>query len=328
MTTWSCEAIQVAIRLHKKRPFDVVISRSVPFIAHEVASLMRGVTAIPWIANWNDPVGIRIETASGLRSRTVFGGWIEQAQRVLTKTVLQNTSWNTFPSERMRQFYSRHYGMFLLTKSCTIPHVALDSFAGTKPDETNIFSICHAGKMCADGRTPEVFLEGLARSVADIGMKDHCKFVAIGHQDKEFQRLVNKYELGSIVHSTGPLSYEEALHMTGECSILLIIEGTYNEGIFLPSKFIDYIQTGRPILALTPKNGTLKDVMSAHGGGSFADCESVVAVARAIRELYDNWKKGTLEQNFCSRGLYHLFSPQKVINHYKAVFNKIGVSVK
>jgi hypothetical protein len=47
-----------------------------------------------------------------------------------------------------------------------------------------------------------------------------------------------------------------------EADVLLLIENAEDrEGVYLPSKFVDYLWAGRPVIALTPRNGTISDYL-------------------------------------------------------------------
>jgi hypothetical protein len=102
-----------------------------------------------------------------------------------------------------------------------------------------------------------------------------------------------------------------------------VIEAPCVEGIFFPSKFVDFVQTGRPILGISPINGTLADILSRYGGGILADCHSPEAVANAIRILYEEWRAGELDEKYGSSGLFDLFSEKTVLGQYMELFRRL-----
>jgi uncharacterized membrane protein YeiH len=103
----------------------------------------------------------------------------------------------------------------------------------------------------------------------------------------------------------------------------VVLEAPCNQGIFFPSKFVDFVQTGRPILAVSPVNGTLADILTASGGGIVADCLSPDAVEVAIKTLYVAWKRGSLESMYGSSRLFNLFDENYVIGQYLEIFSRI-----
>jgi hypothetical protein len=105
--------------------------------------------------------------------------------------------------------------------------------------------------------------------------------------------------------------------------VLVIIEAPLTEGIFMPGKLVDYVQIGRPILALSPVVGTINDIVSKHGGGIAVNCQSPDLVARALRTLHEHWSEGNLNRLYGSTRLASLFSEERVLGLYMDLFEKI-----
>ena len=88
---------------------------------------------------------------------------------------------------------------------------------------------------------------------------------------------------------------------------------------------MDYVQIGRPILALTSAIGTITDIFTKHGGGIAVDCQSPDAVAQALQTLYAHWKNGTLDRTYGSESLIRLFSEERVLGLYMDLFRKLSI---
>jgi hypothetical protein len=91
----------------------------------------------------------------------------------------------------------------------------------------------------------------------------------------------------------------------------------------MASKIVDYVQIGRPILALVPTTGTIVDLFSQYGGGIAVDCQSVDAVAQALQTLYSHWKSATLNQTYSTDALLDLFSENNILAHYRDLVEKL-----
>jgi hypothetical protein len=96
------------------------------------------------------------------------------------------------------------------------------------------------------------------------------------------------------------------------------------EGIYLPSKFVDGVQCQRPILAISPKHGTVADLLSHFGGGVAADCRSPIEVERSLGRLFESWQAGSLETTFGSETLRGQFCEDHVLALYEDLFEKVG----
>lgn len=315
---WVIKAVAMGRRLLKQNSYDFILSRIMPEYGHLPALILSYSFNIPWIANWSDPMPREkapAPFAQGISSKIPF------LKSIYCQKVANNATWHTFPSERLRK-YVCSYLPVCEAKSSVVPHIALKKFQFNSPRNDVAFSFCHVGSLGI--RNPDVFLEGL-KQFLQITMVDRpfsVKFVGVKLVD--LIEKVQKLGLEDIVSIEEAKTYEETLKIMANSRILVVIEAESEEGIFLPSKFVDCVQTGRPILAVSPTASTLADIISMNGGGIAADCSSSTAVSEAIKTLYIEWKAGTLDDKYGSSRLFHLFSEQKVISEYLELFGRIN----
>lgn len=88
-----------------------------------------------------------------------------------------------------------------------------------------------------------------------------------------------------------------------------------DEGIFLPSKLIDYIAARKPILALSPRMGVAAD-MAAAGELLRVDPDDVPAIQAAIASLYANFQRGTLHSCAPNEAFARQFEPEVVARQF------------
>jgi glycosyltransferase involved in cell wall biosynthesis len=277
------------------------------------------IAQIPWIANWNDPTGDKNPPPFGKGISAKLGINLQK----LLDAVADKTDWITFPSERMRQYVCKYLGDGTYQKSSVVPHTAMQfSYDKIVPD--SIFNLCHAGNIYP-ARNPKTLLIALRDFSAKSYVQHKIKFTVIGIENVDLKEKSKQYNVEKMIHFSGPLSYSDTMRQLEKNDVLVVLEGQYDEGIYLPSKFIDYVQTGKPILAISPKNSTLNDILLKCGGGIAVDCCSSKVITDALCELYDYWKSGSLNNKYDSHHLYQLFSPETIIAHYETIFDKIGV---
>jgi glycosyltransferase involved in cell wall biosynthesis len=318
---WATHALDLAFRLHKQNHYDIILSRSLPDFGHLPALAFSKKTGLPWIANWNDAFGDKNPPPVGKGANANLGLFHGR----FLKEVAKKTSWVTFPSERMRRHICKYLGNGTSEKSSTIPHVALKSFKKPRREKKDSFTVCYAGNLYP-GRNPESFFCGVIDFLKANRLPTKFKLFMVGLENLELRRLVESFGLESYAEFKGPLSYMDTLNCCDDCDVLLVIEAPYEEGIYLPSKFVDYVQTGRPILAVSPPNGTLRDIISMHGGGVAADCKSSEEICNALNELYFHWEQNTLDNVYGSDRLYHLFSAETIINSYEGILKNMGIA--
>lgn len=317
---WALHALNIALRLHRQKPYQIILSRSGPDAAHLPAMILARKTGLPWLANWNDPSGDKMPPphGQGVNARLAF------SYDFFLKKVAKEATYHTFPSERLKKYVCQYLGNDITKKTSTIPHIAMKQYKVNNRRKNEIFTICLAGKFYP-GRNPDVFFQGLTKFLKKKRLKAKVKLIIIGLIDMWLIKLLEEYSLKTNVIITGPQSYKDTLRYLRESDVLLVIEAPYENGIFLPSKFVDYVQAGRPILAVSPLNGTLNDIISTHGGGIAVDCCSSEKIADSLAELHYLWKKNTIDDKYSSDQLYHLFSPKTIIESYIKIFKHIGV---
>jgi glycosyltransferase involved in cell wall biosynthesis len=313
---WASKSYDIAMQLHKEKSYDIIVSRQ----ANLPAMTMSRKTGIPWIANWNDPAGDKNPPPYGKGPDAKEGYFAEKAMRATA----EHASWHTFPSERLRNYMCQYLGQTAKKKSSVIPHAALDLGSFEELKKNDVFTICHAGHI-SSFRKPDVFLEAFSMFIAETGAYDKVRLNMIGIEDVGITELAAKYGISNNISFMGPMPYMATLKALGKSDLLLIIEAPTYEGIYLPAKFVDYVQTGRPILAISPKVGTLNDLLSAHGGGLAVDCTDKGDIYSVLICLYEDWKNGVFDRKYSSGRMKYLYSLESILSSYENIFKEIGV---
>ena len=319
---WTVPAFECIKKLVGRTRYDVILSRSLPDYAHLPAMMTHQRTGIPWIVNWNDPApywkkfpppyGQGPQAKMGLREYLFY------------KKIITYCSWYTFPCERLRQ-YMISYLPEISKKTSVIPHIALDSHC-RPPVPHKGFSLCYAGSL-RPPRDPGVLLEGLRRFVHRRNDLNSLTLHFFAAPTNRIIELSKEYGLEKFIRIENMQPYEKMLDLLPAVDVLVVIEAPVDNGIFLPSKFIDYVQAGRPILALSPVVGTLNDILTHHGGGLAVDGQSPDAVANAIDILYSHWINGTLNDKYSSHHLLPFFNQKTVIENYLNLFEHLSVPI-
>lgn len=318
---WAVPAARYAMRLAATRTYDIIVSRSLPATAHLAAFIVSGRTGIPWIANWNDPVPDYLfppPYARGNGTRTQMGFWESRYYGAMT----HRAAWHTFPCERLRSYISGYLPHDIASCSSVIPHLAPRPVERTRTPHPQ-FSLLYAGSL-RKPRDPGPFLIGV-RKFIDASAASDIVVRFITDRPEEVAGAVREQALEGIVCVEPGRPYREMPQVLLEADVLVIIEADMKEGIFLPSKFVDCIQTGRPLLAVSPRVGTLADVLAEHGGGLAVDCARPDSVADGISVLYRNWQAGTLDERYGSERLRPLFSSEVILGTYLDLFKSLGL---
>jgi glycosyltransferase involved in cell wall biosynthesis len=313
---WALSAYECAKDLHRSKGFDAILSRSLPAYAHLPAMRLAADTGIPWIANWNDPLLLDALGQETRLSRThgpVFARFC--------KSVVNRSSWMTFPSDELRRSACLYLGDGASSKSSSIPHAALP-FSGKKNWPEDKFRVFYAGRLWSD-QDPTLFLKALKNVIEIYQARHKITFVFAGIDDIGLTSLAASFGLQDNVAVLGRMHYSEVQAECERSSALLGIDPIVDNGIRLMSKYVDYSQSGRPILAIAPKEGVITRLISKHGGGIAAGPQAEEEITRALATLFQSWADGSLDLTFNSEPLWRLFSPDAVIEAYGALIDNL-----
>jgi glycosyltransferase involved in cell wall biosynthesis len=318
---WARRAYLYACKLHQNKPFDLVISRSISDAAHLPALAFVRRAGVPWIANWNDPPSYLFpppyQLSASRSQRLVWRRYFREAAGL--------ADFNTFPCTRLFQALRQELGLDTTDQQRVriVPHLGLVNYTPPPRKEDEVFRLCHAGNLAA-ARNPENLLLALRRFVDKEPPGCPIELEILGVEEVGLVNMVAHLGLGGYIKIIGPCSYLQTLERLAASTVPVLVEAACPEGIFLPSKLVDYLQVRRPILAVSPKPGTLDDLVREHGGGLVADVRSVDEIEKALRTLYRAWCNKSLDSYF-SQKFYDRFRPESVLDAFEGMLNELDV---
>jgi glycosyltransferase involved in cell wall biosynthesis len=172
-------------------------------------------------------------------------------------------------------------------KTFIIPH----GYEGEAVSRTSLvpgpLRIVHTGGIYGK-RIPYVFLDVLA-ALRRKGFDALVTFV--GPVDQLFRQHAD--ELGSGIVFVPPTTPVEAARYADEADVLLLCDAPAKQSVFLPSKLVEYLPFGLPVLALTPVHGSSADVLR-ETGGLVVDPDDAAGQTDALRRLAAMKVEGTL----------------------------------
>ena len=319
---WVDSVIKYAVRCHKEKPFDIVYSRSLPMIAHIAGYWVSRKLKLPWVVNINDPwdwhlFPSKIGVKMSLLGRFISNYWL--------KKIFRTADLLTFPNKRLCDY---HMGIApSIRPNEIIPHIGY--YYMNKYNETSGFHLVHAGKLGINeimGRPSLALLNGLHRFLREYPeARSVTKLILVGSKDESTESLIKTLGLGDYVISTGRVSYEESLKYISSATICALIEGRYLEGIFLPSKLVDYIVAKKPVLALSPAVGVIADMLPCNWLVR-VDVDDEIGVAHSIATFYKDFKKGTIDGRMPPEDVVCQFRSSNVAAKFLSMLSNVSKS--
>jgi glycosyltransferase involved in cell wall biosynthesis len=254
---WVPYAAAAAAKLIRTRKIDAIYSTS-PFLASHFAALwLKRKFGLPWIADFQDPV-----CDNPFRNRNWFYPYdpllerriFERADRVIANTDAIADVWRA-------RYPARRDAISVLWNSYD-PDEAIERVPSL---ERGHRVLAHIGTLYG-GRHPGQLLDSLKRlgtsaealRVKLIGPIDDAVMSAYGASMAAMSDVVE-------VNNT-LVPREEALRETAEADCLLLLDvNERNTAFQVPSKLLDYIRIGKPILAYTPADSPVDRILQQSG---------------------------------------------------------------
>jgi glycosyltransferase involved in cell wall biosynthesis len=97
--------------------------------------------------------------------------------------------------------------------------------------------------------------------------------------------------LDGLVRLRPGVGYRESLREMRDADVLLLVEAPAGTNLFLPSKVVDYLGSGTPIVALTPPQGPAARLLSETGDAVVAP-DDVRGIADALARRIESCRDG------------------------------------
>ncbi|SBW10877.1 hypothetical protein KL86DPRO_70074 [uncultured delta proteobacterium] len=267
--------LAVADRIRQTAP-HVFVTFAQPFSDHIVGLKIKySFPSLPWVAHFSDPWTDNPYESPGEREFFLECQVAEKADALV------------FTTARTQDLVMKKYPSSWLKKCIVVPHGFEGPILMAPSRREGPLHLVHAGGIYGK-RVPYALLDSLA--TVDASGKV-CLLSFVGPVDAAFmQRAAIVKDAVEFIPPTTP---EVAERIAQEADVLLVCDAPAQESVFLPSKLIDYLPLGIPILALTPANGSSADLLS-EVGGICVDPLDVTAQVEVLRYLAARKTEGTL----------------------------------
>jgi glycosyltransferase involved in cell wall biosynthesis len=286
---WLPFAVHAGTKIIRKENIDVIYVTAPIWTSLLIGYLLKKKTHKPLVVDFRDPWTLHPfkKTPTKVHARI---------ENYLERRVLMNADYVIAVSQPFRRKLIEKYP-FLETKFEVIMNgFDPDDFKDLKRQSPQgTFSIVYTGSLYGL-RTPKYFLLALQKLIQEKeNLKKQIKVKFVGNHGKEAPILVEKLGLNDMVQFIGYMPHEKCLELMVNSHILLLIradEGDKTSGI-VTGKLFEYLISGRPVLALTPKTSIVADIIQSANAGLVVSSD-VEAIKNAILKFYEQWIEGKL----------------------------------
>jgi glycosyltransferase involved in cell wall biosynthesis len=128
--------------------------------------------------------------------------------------------------------------------------------------------------------SPRYYLDALDEMPEEFRSRIETRF--IGRISDSERALLDARK--SLVKLPGFMPQQQALHQMEETDFLLL---TMTNDISLPGKLFEYLATGKPILAVTPRGSEVERILTETGGGWWAEPDDRAGIQAMLRRALD-----------------------------------------
>ncbi len=269
----------------KKHKVDVVITTGPPHSLHLIGLKLKERLGIKWIADFRDPwTEIDYFHQLPLTKNAI------KKHQYLENEVLKKADTVLVVGNTMNKNYSK-----ISNKVVTITNGYDGDIVDSQTDLDLKFTLTHIGLMNAD-RNPKMLWDVLAEIVKDNqDFSNDFTLKLIGKIDTGVVSEISKNKLSKYVKIIDYMSHNEVIEYQRKSQVLLlIINNVPNAEGIITGKIFEYLMAKRPILAIAPSNGDLKEIINSTNSGVVVDFEDRDSLKNTILELYSKFKQGKL----------------------------------
>ena len=192
--------------------------------------------------------------------------------------------YSVIPSDRLCHYMDK-YVHFHQDRIRIVPHVALTDKPHNKRVDGKLRMLVSGNNRSP--RDPRLLLNAFMRVVSTSVLD--AELVFVGSVDDDIKSLIIALKANSYIKILPAVSYEESMDMLKDYDLAILIEAPCDEGIFLPTKIVDFMQVRIPVFAISPKVGILNDLYKKGNIGYFADCTDEQAIENELKKIISDY---------------------------------------
>lgn len=255
---------------------DVLATFSQPASSHLVGLELKDRLGLPWVAHFSDPwVGNPFHS---------YDAATADINAALERRVVERADRLVFTSRETVELVMSKYPAALSSKARVLPQCfdPAQYGGGAAPRLPGGPTVVrHLGTFYGQRSPSHLFRAAGALLASDPSALEGVRFEFNGVSGFDVLREAGADALPEGALVVGPaVPYRDSLALMSAADGLLILDAPAEKSVFLPSKLIDYIGAGRPVLGLTPEGAAASLIRRL--GGWVADPSDTPASARAL----------------------------------------------
>ena len=284
---WIGRAIAASRRALAERPADLLVSFAQPWSDHLVGLQLHRDTRLPWVAHFSDPWVDNPYLRGAAWQRRIWSRMEHDVVAEATRIVFVNQQ----TADRVMAKYPAAWRTRARVVSQGFDPRVMQA---ARPRQAGPLRVVYTGRFYDGVRTPDTLLAALVLLQQQAPLAGRISVECVGGSMEPYRRRAAQLGLSGVVTFSGRRSPDAALAVASTADVLLVIDApSRGANLFLPSKLIDYLPFGTPILGLTPAEGATAALLGRLGY-PIVDPSDAAAIAGALARLLREHEAGTL----------------------------------
>ena len=288
---WIEPAVDAAVRRCQRGPIDVIWATAGPVSSFLVAQKSSVSTGVPYVLDFRDAWTITYNKFEASRP-----SWAKRLARRTMYQLLKGARAVVFRYDTEAECFWRAYrGALDASRIYIIPNgyeSPVEEFIAPDGDKCTIL---YAGTL-PDYRYDTLLAALSVLKQTDPGRAKQLRLSFIGEGMDALAREAAALGLSDMIQTEGPKPYAEIVTLQREAHALLVLgrpPTMKGYELFVGAKLFGYLKAGQPIVGVLPQDET-KKILQRACVRTLADVDSVAEIMTMLREVIDNWSKGTL----------------------------------
>ncbi|MFC1898213.1 glycosyltransferase [Candidatus Cloacimonadota bacterium] len=277
---WFPAAYKAGKRLLKTQKYDAVMATIGPYTSAIIAYYLSKRFHIPLLIDYRDHWSLN----PYLKSRT-------RLNKILSKKweskILKHATTVSTIGETMRNELIDSYGSYLESKIIVMYNGFDESdFENIEIKINNKIIFRYIGNFYGL-RSPKYFIKALENLKKNDILPVDIQVEFIGNYYPESRKYLTENKVSDFISIRDQVDHKEALELLmNSDAVLLFITSLAGEGI-LTGKMFEYIRSGKPILAMIPKDGEAGYILKEMEQNNICAMEDVEAIEKSFLNVYN-----------------------------------------
>ncbi len=285
---WVKPSVAYLEKYIRENEIDTIITSGPPHSLHLIGLELKLKLNMNWLADFRDPW-----TTIGYHKSLRLSHYAAKKHKQLESRVLNSADTIIVTSKTTKTEFQA-----LTNKPIAVITNGFDVEKVAKQTLDSKFSLAHIGSLLSE-RNPKILWESLVELCAEIpDFKNHLEIKLIGAVSQEVIATMEQFGLTQYLKSLGYVSHSEAVEHQRKSQVLLLIEINSEETkSIIPGKLFEYLISGRPIIAIGPKESDFAEIIANTNTGVFFDYSEKHKLKHTIQEYYNQFLEGKLESH-------------------------------